>query len=58
MPDVGPLATASLTDLIRRIFLASGLTAEEADLVSPHVVDAEARESRSQGLVRVPAYVA
>ncbi len=58
MPDIGPLATTSLTDLVRRIFLAEGMTAEEADLVSSHVVDAEARESRSQGLVRVPAYVA
>ncbi|MDR7420630.1 MAG: Ldh family oxidoreductase [Armatimonadota bacterium] len=57
MPDVGPLAVAPLTELLKEIFLAAGLTPEEAGLVAAHVVDAEARESRSQGLVRVPAYV-
>jgi LDH2 family malate/lactate/ureidoglycolate dehydrogenase len=57
VPDAGPFAVAALTDLVRRVLVASGATANEAVLVAEHVVDAEARENRSQGLIRLPAYV-
>jgi LDH2 family malate/lactate/ureidoglycolate dehydrogenase len=36
---------------------AAGVEQEEARLVAAHVADAEARENRSQGLVRVAPYV-
>jgi LDH2 family malate/lactate/ureidoglycolate dehydrogenase len=57
MADAGPIAIDALTDLITRILVAAGAIPEEANLVAAHVVDAEARESRSQGLVRVSPYV-
>ena len=55
--DAGPFDVGTLADLVARIIQAAGASADEAALVAAHVVDAEARESRSQGLVRVPAYV-
>lgn len=57
MADVGPIGVEPLTDLIRAMLAAAGVAPDEADLVAAHVVDAEARASRSQGLVRVRAYV-
>lgn len=57
MADVGPIAAADLTTLLRALLAASGLVDGEATLVATHVVDAEERENRSQGLVRIPPYV-
>ena len=57
MAEVGPIAAEDLTALLRAVLAASGLTGDEATLVASHVVDAEERENRSQGLVRIPAYV-
>ncbi len=57
MADAGPFSVGALTELIDRILRASGATPDEAALVAEHVVDAEARENRSQGLIRVPPYV-
>jgi L-2-hydroxycarboxylate dehydrogenase (NAD+) len=57
MPDVGPFPVAALTDLVGRLLAAAGATPDEAALVAEHVVDAEARENRSQGLIRIPPYV-
>lgn len=57
MAEVGPFALTSLADLVRRLFEAAGLAPDEAALIAGHVVDAEARGNRSQGLVRVPAYL-
>ncbi|MDR7422207.1 MAG: Ldh family oxidoreductase [Armatimonadota bacterium] len=56
MADLGPFPLGPLTDLIERLFLACGLEAREAAVVARHVVDAEARGSRSQGLIRVGPY--
>ncbi len=56
MPEVGPIAAADLVGLLRALLGACGLADDEALLVAAHVVDAEERENRSQGLVRIPAY--
>lgn len=56
-PSAGPFPTGPLTELVDALLRASGATPAEAALVAEHVVDAEARENRSQGLIRVPAYV-
>lgn len=57
MPDAGPFAVEPLIELMGLMLQAAGAAADEAQLVAAHVVDAEARESRSQGLIRIPAYV-
>jgi len=54
--DVGPVPAAELVDLVRALLAAAGVAAAEAEVVAAHVVDAEERENRSQGLVRVPPY--
>jgi LDH2 family malate/lactate/ureidoglycolate dehydrogenase len=57
VPDAGPFAVPALTELVRRLLVAAGATTDEAAVVAEHVVDAEARENRSQGLIRIPPYV-
>lgn len=57
MAEVGPIRAAELADLVRALLAAAGVVDREARLVAAHVVDAEERENRSQGLVRVPPYV-
>lgn len=47
----------SLQRLVQAILIAAGATAEEASTVGEHVVDAEARGTSSQGLLRLPTYV-
>jgi len=51
------VGVAELTDLVATMLCAAGVVPDEAAFVAAHVVDAEARENRSQGLVRVPPYV-
>jgi L-2-hydroxycarboxylate dehydrogenase (NAD+) len=55
--EIGPVPAAELTDLVRALLAAAGVERGEAQTVAAHVVDAEERENRSQGLVRVPPYV-
>jgi LDH2 family malate/lactate/ureidoglycolate dehydrogenase len=55
--DAGPFQVPALTELVREMLVATGATTNEAAVVAQHVIDAEARENRSQGLIRVPAYV-
>jgi len=55
--EVGPVRAADLTDLGCALLTAAGVAAHEARMVAAHVVDAEERGNRSQGLVRVPPYV-
>lgn len=57
MAEIGPIASGDLTALLRAVLAAAGVAEDEAGLVAAHVVDAEERENRSQGLVRIPAYV-
>ena len=57
MDSVGPLPTAELADLVSAMLAAAGATPDEARLVAEQLVDAEARESHAQGLLRVPPYV-
>jgi LDH2 family malate/lactate/ureidoglycolate dehydrogenase len=57
MADAGPYPVDALTTFVEALLAACGATREEARLVAEHVVDAEARASRSQGLIRIPAYV-
>jgi LDH2 family malate/lactate/ureidoglycolate dehydrogenase len=55
--EIGPVGGAELTALLRELLAAAGATKDEAGVVAAHVVDAEERENRSQGLVRIPPYV-
>jgi L-2-hydroxycarboxylate dehydrogenase (NAD+) len=55
--DIGPIPAADLTELVRALLAAGGVVDGEARAVSAHLVDAEERDNRSQGLVRVPPYV-
>ncbi|HLY20990.1 MAG TPA: Ldh family oxidoreductase [bacterium] len=57
MAEIGPIASGDLTALLRAVLAAAGVAEDEAGVVAAHVVDAEERENRSQGLVRIPAYV-
>jgi len=57
MAEVGPIAPVELTPLLCALLTAAGVVDDEAGLVAAHVVDAEERENRSQGLVRIPPYV-
>jgi LDH2 family malate/lactate/ureidoglycolate dehydrogenase len=57
MSDVGPFDLSALTGFVRRLLEAAGASGHDAAIVARHVVDAEARENRSQGLIRVPPYV-
>jgi len=58
MREIGPIAAPELIDLVAAMLTAAGVVPKEAQLVAAHVVDAEERDNRSQGLVRVPPYVA
>jgi LDH2 family malate/lactate/ureidoglycolate dehydrogenase len=57
MAEIGPIPAAELTDLVRALLASAGVAEAEAALVAAHVVDAEERENRSQGLVRLSAYL-
>lgn len=57
MDSVGPIRSAELTDLVAAILEAAGAVPSEARVVAEQLVDAEARESRAQGLIRLPSYV-
>ena len=46
-----------LNDLVQALLIAAGASPDDARLVADQLVDAEARESRSQGLIRVRPYV-
>lgn len=52
----GPFRPDDVRALVQSILERSGASAADAAIVSDHVVDAEMRENRSQGLVRIPAY--
>jgi LDH2 family malate/lactate/ureidoglycolate dehydrogenase len=54
---VGPIRSEELSDLVRALLEAAGAASDEARLVADQLVDAEARESRAQGLIRLPPYV-
>lgn len=54
--DVLVIDLDGLEDLVQAILAAAGATAEEARIVGEHVVDAEARGTSSQGLLRVSSY--
>jgi LDH2 family malate/lactate/ureidoglycolate dehydrogenase len=55
---VGPIRSEDLNDLVRALLGAAGADPDDARLVAEQLVDAEARESRGQGLIRVRPYVA
>lgn len=52
------VALAWLTERLARVLAAGGATPEDAQIVSAHLVDAEARGVRSHGVLRVPQYLA
>jgi L-2-hydroxycarboxylate dehydrogenase (NAD+) len=51
-------AVDRLEQLVTAILVGAGVAAEDATVVANEVVDAEARGYESQGLMRVPSYVA
>jgi LDH2 family malate/lactate/ureidoglycolate dehydrogenase len=51
------MRSEDLSDLVRTLLEAAGATPTEARLVADQLVDAEARQSHAQGLIRVPPYV-
>lgn len=57
MTDVGPIAVGDLTGLVEEMLRRAGVAEDEARIVAAHLVDAEARDKESQGLVRVSRYV-
>lgn len=57
MTFVGPIRSEDLNDLVRALLGAAGADGDDARLVSEHLVDAEARENRGQGLIRLRPYV-
>lgn len=56
MDAVGPIRVEDLTDLVQTVLEAAGAVPAEASLVADQLVDAEARESRAQGLIRLRPY--
>jgi LDH2 family malate/lactate/ureidoglycolate dehydrogenase len=54
---VGPIHHKDLCDLVEALLSAAGAGREDARSVAYQLVDAETRESRSQGLIRVRPYV-
>jgi LDH2 family malate/lactate/ureidoglycolate dehydrogenase len=54
---VGPIRSEDLNDLVRALLGAAGADADDARLVAEQLVDAEARENRGQGLIRLRSYV-
>src|SRR5262245_61342653 len=57
MSFVGPIRSEDLNDLVCALLGAAGADSNEARLVAEQLVDAEARENRGQGLVRLRPYV-
>ena len=57
MTHVGPIHSDDLSDLVSSLLEAAGAASGDARLVAEQLVDSEARESRSQGLIRVRPYV-
>jgi LDH2 family malate/lactate/ureidoglycolate dehydrogenase len=57
MTLVGPIRKDDLNDLLIALFNAAGAAPDDARVVVEQLVDAEGRESRSQGLIRVRPYV-
>jgi LDH2 family malate/lactate/ureidoglycolate dehydrogenase len=57
MTTPGPIRTEDLSDLLAALFSAAGASSNDARIVAEHLVDAEARESRSQGLIRLKPYL-
>jgi uncharacterized oxidoreductase len=54
MPAV---SSADLTELVIRIFRASGVPAEPAQIVAEHLVDGDLCGVSSHGIIRIPQYV-
>jgi len=54
---VGPIRSEDLTDLVRALLGAAGADSDDARLVAEQLVDAEARENRGQGLIRLRPYI-
>jgi LDH2 family malate/lactate/ureidoglycolate dehydrogenase len=54
---VGLIRSEDLNDLVRALLGAAGADSNEARLVAEQFVDAEARENRGQGLIRLRPYV-
>ena len=52
-----PIRSEDLNDLVRALLGAAGSDAGDARLVAEQLVDAEARESRGQGLIRLRPYI-
>ena len=57
MTFVGPIRSEDLNDLVRALLDAAGADSDDARLVAEQLVDAEARENRGQGLIRLRPYV-
>lgn len=57
MTFAGSIRREDLSDLLIALFNAAGASSGDARIVAEHLVDAEARESRSQGLIRVRPYL-
>lgn len=57
MSFVGPICSEGLNGLVRALLIAAGADPDDARLVAEQLVDAEARESRGQGLIRLRPYV-
>jgi len=57
MSFVRPIRGEDLNDLVRALLGAAGADPDDARLVAEQLVDAEARENRGQGLIRLRPYV-
>jgi len=57
MTLAGPIRREDLSDLLTAIFHAAGASSDDARVVAEQLVDAELRESRSQGLIRLKPYI-
>lgn len=57
MTLAGSIRREDLSDLLIALFSAAGASSGDAHIVAEHLVDAEARESRSQGLIRLRPYL-
>jgi L-2-hydroxycarboxylate dehydrogenase (NAD+) len=58
MTAAAPVRHEELSDLLNAIFQAAGASSADARVVANQLVDAEMRESKSQGLIRLKPYVA
>ena len=57
MTFAGPIHSEDLNDLVLALLRAAGADSDDARLVAKQLVDAEARESRGQGLIRLRPYI-